>query len=143
MNVAGTFNVARLGVELIAVNEPDAHGVRGVIINTSASSGFELCQGQVANLASSGGINALTKSLAAEFRPHGIRVVAIGPGIFQTPLTDFIPEDVTECIREECILQPKRLGSPAEFALLAHRILQNSQLNGTTINFDAGLNMTL
>lgn len=135
--------MARLGVELIAQNQPDDAGIRGVIINTSSSTGFRSCQGQTANCAANGGIDALTKSLAAEFRPMGIRVVAIAPGVFDTPLTDFIPEDVRECISEECLMHPKRFGASAEFAHLAQRLILNSHLNGTTINLDAGLNLTL
>lgn len=143
VNIGGTFNVSRLGVDLIAKNKPDEDGVRGVIINTSSSRNFRLCRGQTSNAASSGGIDALTKSMAAEFRPLGIRVVAIAPGIFDTPLTDFIPDDVHATISEECMLRPNRFGSPVEFAYLAQRLLQNAHLNGTTITLDAGLNITL
>lgn len=141
INVAGTFNVARLGVELIAQNQPDGDGVRGIIINTSGSTAFRSCQGQIANAAAYSGIDAITKSLAAEFRPMGIRVLAIAPGIFDTPLTDFLPDDVRDCISDECLMQPNRFGGPSEFAYLVQRVLQNPQLNGTTINLDAGLNI--
>lgn len=143
VNTVGTFNVSRLGVELIAQNKPDEDGVRGVIMNTSSSIAFRSCQGQVANAAATGGIDALTQSLAAEFRPLGVRVVAIAPGIFDTPVADFLPEDVQECISDECLLHPKRFGASAEFAHLVQRMTVNPHLNGTTIHMDAGLNMTL
>lgn len=97
----------------------------------------------MANVAAGAGVDAITKSLAAEFRPKGIRVVAIAPGLFHTPLTDMIPEDVQECLSEECVLLPKRFAEPGEFAYFAQRLTQNSHLNGTTINLDAGLNVTL
>lgn len=135
--------MSRLGVELIAQNKPNDDGVRGVIINTSASTAFRSCQGQVANAAAAAGIDALTKSLAAEFRPMGVRVVAIAPGVFDTPLTNMIPSEVEDAISEECILQPKRFGAPAEFAYLAQRLTQNSHLNGTTIALDGGLYIML
>lgn len=135
--------MSRLGVELIAQNQPDDEGVRGVIINTSGSSGFRTCAGQSANSASSAGIDALTKSLAADLRAQGIRVIAIAPGIFNTPLADFLPEDVRGCLSEECTMHPQRFADPAEFAILVQRLIQNSHLNGTTIQIDAGLHVRL
>lgn len=135
--------MSRLGVELIAQNQPDDGGIRGVIINTSSSPAFRSCQGQISNAAANGGIDALTQSLAAEFRPLGVRVVAIAPGVFDTPLTAFMPDDVQECISEECVLHPKRFGASEEFAYLAQRLAVIPHLNGTTITLDAGLNITL
>lgn len=133
----------RLGVELIAQNEPDSDGLRGTIINTSTSPAFKQCRGEIANLAAGAGIDALTRSLAAEFLPIGIRVVGIAPGMFDTPLTNCLPDDVQDCISEECISHPNRFGASAEFAHLAQRLLQIPHVNGTTINLDGALHLKL
>lgn len=114
-----------------------------MIINTSGSKGFRACIGQVSNAAASAGIDGLTKSMAADLREQGIRVVAIAPGVFNTPVVDFIPYDVVSSITEECMKYPNRFGEPAEFARLVQRIIQNSHLNGTTIQIDAGLYVKL
>lgn len=135
--------MSRLGIELLAQNQPDVDGMRGVIINTSGSKGFRACIGQVANATASAGIDALTKSMAVDLREQGIRVVAIAPGVFNTPVVDFMPEDVMMSVNEECMKHPHRFADPAEFAQLVQKIIQNSHLNGTTVQIDAGLYVKL
>ena len=59
VNVCGTFNVSRLAVGLMGVNEPDEDGQRGVVINTASVAAFDGQMGQVAYAASKGAIGEL------------------------------------------------------------------------------------
>ncbi|XP_031634593.1 3-hydroxyacyl-CoA dehydrogenase type-2-like [Contarinia nasturtii] len=140
-NVVGTFNVSRLACGLIGKNTPDNDGLRGVIINTAGIEAFDGVQGQIATAAASGAIHSLTKPMAADFKDIGIRVVAIAPGIIETPLNDQIPSEQVEAIVKECIPTPNRFGHPDEFAQLVQTIVANPYINATTIELSAGLNL--
>lgn len=80
MNTIGTFNVIRLSVGLIGVNEPDEHGQRGVIVNTASVAAYDGQMGQAAYSASKGGIVGMTLPIARDLSSQGIRVVTIAPG---------------------------------------------------------------
>ena len=86
INLIGTFNMLRLGAELMATNEPEADGERGIIINTASVAAYEGQIGQAAYSASKGGIVGLTLPVARDLSSIGIRVMAIAPGIFGTPI---------------------------------------------------------
>jgi NAD(P)-dependent dehydrogenase (short-subunit alcohol dehydrogenase family) len=120
--------------------EPLENGERGVIVNT-ASVAFEDGQlGQAAYSASKGGIAAMCLPAAREFAQHGIRVMAIAPGLFRTPMMEGLPEEVSAKITAN-IPFPPRLGEPEEFALLAGHIVTNPFLNGTTIRLDGAVRL--
>lgn len=140
VNLFGTFNVMSHAARLISALEPLDGGERGVIVNT-ASVAFEDGQlGQAAYAASKGGIASLCLPAAREFAQFGIRVVAIAPGLFHTPMMQGLPEEVTKKITEN-IPFPDRLGEPHEYALLAGQIITNPYLNGTTIRLDGAVRL--
>ena len=118
VNLIGTFNVLRLAAAAMATNPPAADGERGVIINTSSVAAFEGQIGQAAYSASKGGVAALTLPAARELAKFGIRVVAIAPGVFETPMMAGMTDEVRESLVEQCVFPP-RLGRPEEFARLA------------------------
>ena len=140
INLVGTFNVIRLAALKIVENEPNDDGERGVIINTASVAAFEGQIGQVAYSASKGGIVGMTLPLAREFAAHGIRVVTIAPGIFDTPMLAGLPEKVRESLGK-MVPFPKRLGKPGEFAMLVQHIIENRMLNGETIRLDGAIRM--
>lgn len=140
VNLIGTFNVIRLAGAVIAENEPNAAGERGVIINTSSVAAFEGQIGQAAYSASKGAISALTLPVAREYARFGIRVVSIAPGIFDTPLMAAMPEKVRESLGQQ-VPFPPRLGRPEEYAHLAQTIVENEMLNGTTLRLDGAIRM--
>ena len=86
INLNGTFNVVRLAAEAIAKSKPQEDGLRGVVVMTSSVSAFEGQIGQASYAASKGGVASLTLPLARELGQHGIRVVSIAPGVFETPM---------------------------------------------------------
>jgi NAD(P)-dependent dehydrogenase (short-subunit alcohol dehydrogenase family) len=140
VNLVGTFNVARLAAEAIARAEPGADAERGVLVNTASVAAFEGQIGQAAYAASKGGVAALTLPLARELARLGIRVVAVAPGIFDTPLLAGLPEPARQSLGQQ-VPFPSRLGRPEEFAALVKHILENPMLNGTVIRLDGALRM--
>ena len=140
VNLIGTFNVMRLAAAAMMALEPDAEGARGVIVNTASVAAFDGQIGQSAYAASKGGIAALTLPAAREFARHGIRVVTIAPGIFETPMLRGLPEAAQQALAA-AVPFPKRLGRPEEYALLVRQILDNPMLNGETIRLDGALRL--
>jgi NAD(P)-dependent dehydrogenase (short-subunit alcohol dehydrogenase family) len=140
VNLVGTFNVVRLAAEAMAKNEPTEGGERGVIVNTASVAAFDGQIGQVAYAASKGGVAAMTLPIARELARHGIRVVAIAPGIFDTPMLAGLPEAARESLGKQMPF-PQRLGRPEEFAALVRHILENEMLNGEVIRLDAAIRL--
>ena len=135
-NLIGTFNVVRLAAEAMAKNEPTAGGERGVIVNTASVAAFDGQIGQIAYAASKGGVAAMTLPAARELARHGIRVVAIAPGIFDTPMLAGLPEAARESLGRQMPFT-RRLGRPDEFAALVRHLIENEMLNGEVIRLDA------
>ncbi|MGC9223944.1 MAG: 3-hydroxyacyl-CoA dehydrogenase [Terracidiphilus sp.] len=140
INLIGTFNMIRLAAAVIAKEEPNADGERGVIVNTASIAAFDGQIGQAAYAASKGGVAALTLPIARELARSGIRVAAIAPGIFATPMMAAFPQEVQDALAKS-VPFPPRLGRPGEFAALVRHIIQNSMLNGETIRLDGALRM--
>ena len=140
INLVGSFNVARLAAAEIAKNEPEADGARGVIINTASVAAFDGQKGQAAYAASKGGIVGLSLPMARDLAREGIRVMAIAPGIFLTPMLKGLPQDVQDSLAQD-VTCPKRLGDPAEYAALARFIVECGYLNGEVIRLDGALRM--
>ena len=137
INLAGTFNVMRLAAAEMAKN---AGPERGVIVNTASIAAFDGQKGQAAYAASKGGIVGLTLPAARDLAGLGIRVCAIAPGIFATPMMRGLPAEVQESLAAE-VTFPRRLGDPAEFAALAAFIVECGYLNGEVIRLDGALRM--
>ena len=140
VNLIGSFNMMRLAGALMTRQEPLANGERGVIVSTASVAAFEGQIGQAAYSASKGGIAALTLPVAREFAQFGVRVLAIAPGLFLTPLLGSLPEAAQQSLAA-AIPFPSRLGDPSEFASLAVQCVQNSYLNGEVIRLDGALRM--
>jgi NAD(P)-dependent dehydrogenase (short-subunit alcohol dehydrogenase family) len=140
VNLIGTFNLLRLAAADMVALEPNAEGERGVIVNTASVAAFEGQIGQAAYAASKGGVAALTLPAAREFARHGIRVVTIAPGIFETPMLRGLPENVQRSLGES-VPFPRRLGRPEEYAQLVRQILDNPMLNGETIRLDGAIRL--
>jgi NAD(P)-dependent dehydrogenase (short-subunit alcohol dehydrogenase family) len=140
INLTGTFNAIRLAAERMIDNEPNEEGERGVIVTTASVAAFEGQIGQAAYSASKAGIAGMTLPLAREFARHGIRVVSIAPGIFDTPLLAALPEPARISLGQQ-VPFPPRLGRPDEYAALVQHIVENVMLNGETIRLDGAIRM--
>ena len=140
INVIGSFNVLRLAAQVLASNEPNTQGERGVIINTASIAAYDGQLGQAAYAASKGAIVSLTLPAARELAALGIRVMTIAPGIFETPMMAGMTEDVRASL-SAAVPFPARLGKPEEYAALAQHIIENSMLNGEVIRLDGALRM--
>jgi NAD(P)-dependent dehydrogenase (short-subunit alcohol dehydrogenase family) len=140
VNLVGSFNVLRLAAEVMVNNEPAASGERGVIVNTASVAAYDGQIGQVAYAASKGGVVALTLPVARELAQYGIRVVAIAPGIFDTPMMAGLPEAARESLGKQ-VPFPSRLGRPEEYAALVRHIVENEMLNGEVIRLDGSIRM--
>lgn len=140
INLVGSFNMLRLAAEKMNALPPDEEGQRGVIISTASIAAFEGQIGQTAYAASKAGIVGMTLPAAREFAAFGIRVNAIAPGVFHTPLVDGLPQEAQISLAAN-IPNPKRLGKPIEFAKLVWHIIENQYINGETIRIDASLRM--
>jgi 3-hydroxyacyl-CoA dehydrogenase / 3-hydroxy-2-methylbutyryl-CoA dehydrogenase len=140
VNLIGTFNVMRLSAAVMVENEPTDSGERGVCVNTASIAAFDGQIGQIAYAASKGGIVSMTLPAARDLAPLGVRVCAIAPGTFDTPLLAALPEDAREELRR-VVPFPSRFGRPEEFAALAQHIIENEMLNGEVIRLDGALRM--
>ena len=140
INLVGTFNMIRLAADAIAKQEPDTEGGRGVIVSTASIAAFDGQIGQAAYAASKGGVAAMTLPIARELARHGIRVVTIAPGIFETPMMAGMPQEVQDSLGRS-VPFPSRLGRPEEFAALVRHIIENDMLNGEVIRLDGALRM--
>jgi NAD(P)-dependent dehydrogenase (short-subunit alcohol dehydrogenase family) len=140
INLVGTFNMLRLAAADMTQLETQADGERGVIVSTASVAAFEGQIGQAAYAASKGGIVSLTLPAAREFAQFGIRVCAIAPGLFETPLLAGLPPEAQKSLSDS-VPFPKRLGQPSEFARLVQHIIENSFLNGEVIRLDGALRM--
>ncbi len=86
VNLIGTFNAMRLAAAAMSTLDPLTDGERGVIVSTASVAAFEGQIGQAAYASSKGGVVSLVMPAAREFAQFGVRVNAIAPGIFLTPM---------------------------------------------------------
>ncbi len=140
VNLIGTFNVIRLTAAVMAGNEPNDDGERGVIVNTASVAAYEGQMGQVAYSASKGGVVGMTLPIARDLARSGIRVMTIAPGLFDTPLLAGLPEKARQSLGEQ-VPFPSRLGRPIEYGRLARHIIENPMLNGEVIRLDGAIRM--
>ncbi len=120
--------------------DPLEGGERGVLISTASIAAYEGQIGQAGYAASKAGVVGLTLPVARELAPLGIRVCAIAPGLFETPMVQGLPEEVQASLGA-AVPFPSRFGHPDEYAQLVMAIVANSMLNGETIRLDGALRM--
>lgn len=140
VNLVGMYNLLRQASSAIAAAEPLENGERGCVVMTSSIAAFDGQIGQTAYAAAKGGVAALALPAARELARSGVRVVAIAPGLFDTPLLAGLPEAARTALGES-VPFPSRLGDPAEFAQLVCALAENPMVNGETVRLDGALRM--
>jgi NAD(P)-dependent dehydrogenase (short-subunit alcohol dehydrogenase family) len=140
VNLLGSFIVAKEAANIMQENVPDNDGERGVVISTASVAAFEGQIGQAAYAASKGGVAALTIPAARDLARHGVRVCAVAPGLFGTPMLRGLPQEVQDSLAAQ-VPFPARLGDPAEYAALVRFIVETDYMNGEVIRLDGAIRM--
>ena len=140
VNLIGSFNLLRVAAAEMTTLAPLTDGERGIIVSTASVAAYQGQIGQAAYSASKGGIVSLTLPAARELARYGVRVVAIAPGIFETPMLRGLPQDVQESLAMS-VPFPSRLGRPTEYAALVLHLCRNTMINGEVIRLDGALRM--
>lgn len=135
-----SYRVASLSALGMAGLDPLEDGERGTIILTASVAAQDAQIGQVAYGSLKAGVNGLVLPMARDLMDLGIRVNAIMPGIFGTPLLGRLPEKVLDGLNAS-VPFPKRLGKPEEYASLAMELVRNSYFNGQAIRLDGAIRM--
>ncbi|MCB2076805.1 MAG: SDR family NAD(P)-dependent oxidoreductase [Novosphingobium sp.] len=142
LHLLGPFNMSRLCAAAFAGNEPDEHGQRGVIVNTSSTAAWDGQARQVAYAAAKSAIAGMTLAMARDLAEIGVRACAIAPGPMWTPRLAGASEDLKAELLKN-VAFPKRFGQAAEFASLVEAIVNTPFLNGQTIRLDGALSTPL
>jgi NAD(P)-dependent dehydrogenase (short-subunit alcohol dehydrogenase family) len=140
VNLIGTMRVMALAAADMAAADVLPGGGRGVVINTASVAAFEGQIGQAAYAASKGGVAALTLPAARDLAKAGVRVLAIAPGLFATPMLKGLPQEVQDSLGQQ-VPNPARLGEPAEYAALARFLVESDYMNGEVVRIDGALRM--
>ncbi|MFT3883571.1 MAG: SDR family NAD(P)-dependent oxidoreductase [Gemmatales bacterium] len=135
VNTLGSFILAQAAVDRMVDNAPTTSGERGVIINTSSIVALEGQIGTAAYAAAKAGIHGMTLPLAREFARYGIRILAIAPGIFETPMFSNAKGPMVEWLRDQ-VQFPNRPGDASEFAAFVQAAIENVMLNGEVVRLD-------
>lgn len=138
VNLTGTFNIIRYAALAMTANAPEETGERGVIINTASGAAREGQMGQAAYSASKAGVIGMTLPIARDLAEHGIRVVSLAPGLFESGMSAGMPAKVSEGIVNS-LLFPRRMGQPEEFAALVQHVVENPYLNALTLDIQCGM----
>ena len=140
INLVGTFRcIAKSAAGMLSL-EPMADGERGAIVNTASVAGEDGQMGQASYAASKAGVIGMTLPIARDLASEAIRVNTILPGIFDTPLLAGAPQNVRDALGAT-VLNPKRLGDPAEYAHLALCMIENGYFNGEDVRLDGSIRM--
>jgi len=140
INLVGSFNCMRLAAAEMAQNDANADGERGVIVNTASVAAYDGQKGQIAYAASKAGIAGMSLPAARDMASLGIRVNAIAPGTFLTPMLEGLGAEVVEGLAAD-VTFPRRLGRPEEFGRLALFLFECAYMNGETVRLDGALRM--
>lgn len=137
VNLFGAFHCAREALKRMVEQED------GVILNITSVHEVIPWSGYSAYAASKAGLSMLSKTLAQEASPYGVRVVALGPGAVKTPINEDVwsdPESRKELLSK---IPMDRIGEPEDIAKMAVVLVSDaaSYVTGPTVFVDGGMTM--
>jgi NAD(P)-dependent dehydrogenase (short-subunit alcohol dehydrogenase family) len=134
VNLLGIFHTCR------AIGRLMVEQRSGSIVNVSSVMDQVAAPNRAAYVASKGGVRQLTRALAVEWAPYGVRVNAVGPGYCRTPLIGQILEDPAWVARLEASTPLGRLAEPEEIAAPIVFLASDwaSYVTGTVLYADGG-----
>jgi glucose 1-dehydrogenase len=135
VNLFGAFHCAREALRRMVPQK------RGVVLNISSVHEIIAWSGYSAYTASKAAVGMLTKTLAQEAAPHGVRVLAIGPGAIKTPINRSVwnnPDSLKDLLEK---IPLNRLGEAPEIARMVVVLVSDvaSYVTGRTIFVDGGM----
>lgn len=140
INLYGSVYVAKYVSIVMAKNKPiNEMGERGVMLFVSSVAGEEGQKGQIAYSATKGAVNGMMLPMARDLGKYNIRVAAVAPGIFATPLSANMPQKVTDILNK--MTPMGRAGTPDEFAHFVQVCIENSYINGVHLRLDGAIKL--
>ena len=130
VNLGGCFHCSQ------AVISPMLRAHSGCIINISSIWGSHGASCESAYSASKHAIIGLTRSMAAEFAPSGIRVNCVAPGVIDTDMIQVLGTATLDLLREE--MPMGRFGSPEDVADSVLHLAQAEYITGQVLTVDGG-----
>ena len=141
INLVGTFQcMAKAAAGMLTLETVGEHGERGCIVNTASVAAEDGQIGQVAYAATKAGVKGMTLPVARDLMGEGIRVNAILPGIFRTPMMAGFSQAVQDGLAQS-VPFPKRLGDPDEYAALVCFMAESGYMNGECVRLDGAIRM--
>ncbi|HEY4416151.1 MAG TPA: glucose 1-dehydrogenase [Verrucomicrobiae bacterium] len=135
VNLLGSFYCAREALKRMVPQR------RGVVLSTTSVHEEIAWSGYSAYTASKAAVSMLTKTLAQEAAPFGVRVLAIGPGAIKTPINRSVwsnPRNMKDLLEK---IPLNRIGKPEEIARMAVVLVSDvaSYVTGRTVFVDGGM----
>lgn len=138
--LTSSYRVASISAEGMVTLPEMEDSERGAIILTASVAAQDGQIGQVIYGSAKAGVNGLVLPMARDLMDLGIRVNAIMPGVFGTPLLNNMNPKVKESL-EASVPFPKRLGKAEEYASLAMEMVRNTYFNGQAVRLDGAIRM--
>lgn len=135
VNLYGAFHCAREALQRMVAQKG------GVILSTSSVHEIIAWSGYSAYAASKAALGMMTKTLAQEAAPYGVRVLAVGPGAIKTPINQSVwsdPSGMKDLLEK---IPLNRMGEPDEIANMVVVLVSDaaSYVTGRTIYVDGGM----
>jgi len=137
INLTGTYQCTREALRRMVAQKS------GVILTITSVHEMIPWTGYSAYTASKAGLSMLTKTLAQEAAPHGVRVLALAPGAIQTPINRDAWDDPTRLADLVSKIPMGGMGQPEEIARMAVVLVSDvaSYVTGTTVFVDGGMTL--